>query len=293
MSRKGQSITLSVSERDKAHLEELAGEFGMTWGEKPNISKLITAIARQQLRIAPNNDWLPERIELLNRVRNLLSDRGNLPEAKEIAKILCDRGELSLPLRQEIEAFLNAPIPAWREQIETFIHRQQPFRLSYRDAADRLFHYTVLYARIIPIEKREYLLCRCQETEGNYDIKELCHNWSLLLERIQEAAVVSVNQKWKPDLEYITVELCLSGGLAFGYRSKPGDQFVGNLEGDPPTRQVIRQIYSSFWFMRDIRPYGKNCEIIAPQNLRDRYIQELLQQCQQYGISIPEEGDRP
>ena len=286
MSRKGQSITLSVSERDKAHLEQLAAEFGMTWGDKPNISKLITAIARQELRIAHNNDWLPERIALLNRVRNLLVDRGNLPEAKEIAKILRDRSELSIPLRQEIETFLNTPVPPWRSQIETFIHRQQPFRLSYRDAADRIFNYTVLYARIIFIEKREYLLCRCQETEGNHDLAELHHNWSLLLERIQEAAVVSVNEKWQPDLEYITVELRLSGGLAFGYRSKPNDRSIGNLEGNPPTRQVIREIYSSFWFLREIRPYGKNCEIIAPQELRDRYIQELHAQCQQYGIEV-------
>ena len=44
MSRKGQSITLSVSERDKAALEAIALEFGMMWGDDPNISKLIKNI---------------------------------------------------------------------------------------------------------------------------------------------------------------------------------------------------------------------------------------------------------
>ncbi|MFN5836347.1 MAG: WYL domain-containing protein, partial [Pseudanabaena sp.] len=39
MSRKGESITLSIKERDKANLEAIAIELGMTWGDRPNISK--------------------------------------------------------------------------------------------------------------------------------------------------------------------------------------------------------------------------------------------------------------
>ena len=51
MSRKGKSITLSVSDREKAELETLALEFGCTWGERPNISKLVESIARRQLTL--------------------------------------------------------------------------------------------------------------------------------------------------------------------------------------------------------------------------------------------------
>ncbi|WP_347608608.1 hypothetical protein [Trichormus azollae] len=40
MSRKGQSITLSVLEGDKTELDVIALEFGMKWGDHPNISKL-------------------------------------------------------------------------------------------------------------------------------------------------------------------------------------------------------------------------------------------------------------
>jgi hypothetical protein len=36
MSRIGQSITLSVSEKEKQALEILASEFGLFWGDKPN-----------------------------------------------------------------------------------------------------------------------------------------------------------------------------------------------------------------------------------------------------------------
>jgi hypothetical protein len=56
MSRKGQSITLSVSERDKTQLEAIALQFGMKWGDDPNISKLIKAIAQHELIVSKNND---------------------------------------------------------------------------------------------------------------------------------------------------------------------------------------------------------------------------------------------
>ncbi|MEW6496914.1 MAG: WYL domain-containing protein, partial [Cyanobacteriota bacterium] len=214
MSRKGQSITLSISERDKAQLEAIALELGMMWGDRPNISKLVEAIARHQLLLAPNNDWSPERIKALETARKALVDLGKMPEAEEIARLLSDRSELSIPFRAEIEQFLANPLPAWRQQVDNLIYRKQPFRLSYRDAADRLWTYTVLHARIASLEKRQYLVCRTEEFEGNQDVEGLRHNWSLRLDRIQEAAVVSLAKPWEKDLETIPVEFHLSGRLA-------------------------------------------------------------------------------
>jgi len=62
VSRKGESITLSIKECDKANLEAIASELGMTWGDRPNISKLVEAIARKQIQISKNNDWANDRI---------------------------------------------------------------------------------------------------------------------------------------------------------------------------------------------------------------------------------------
>jgi hypothetical protein len=78
MGRKGLSITLSIREQDKAELERLAQEFGMTWGSRLNISKLIEAIARRQLLIAPNHDWSNDRINILNQVSRVISVGNNL-----------------------------------------------------------------------------------------------------------------------------------------------------------------------------------------------------------------------
>lgn len=284
MSRKGQSITLSISERDKAQLMEIAQELGMTWGERPNISKLVEAIARRQLSIAPNNNWSSSRIEALDLARKALIDNGKMNEAQEIAQLLRDRSELTLPFRAELERFLGNPLPPWRQKIDNFIHRQQPFRLSYRDAADRPWHYTVLHARIMPIEKRQYLVCRCEESEGNRDVEGLRHNWTLRLDRISEAAVVAIDKPWEVDLERISVEFRLSGGLAFAYERKTEDRDVSEPEGDPPVRRVVRNIFNTFWFIREISKYWEDCQIISPESVRDRFKQKLMSLCQRYDL---------
>lgn len=51
MSRRGETITLSLDAADKAALEELALLYGCTWGDKPNISALLKAIAQNKLKI--------------------------------------------------------------------------------------------------------------------------------------------------------------------------------------------------------------------------------------------------
>jgi len=45
MTRKGESITLSISKQQKGRLEGIALAFGQTWGDSPNVSALIKAIA--------------------------------------------------------------------------------------------------------------------------------------------------------------------------------------------------------------------------------------------------------
>lgn len=286
MSRKGKSITLSVSERDKTELENLALEFGCNWGDRPNISKLVESIARRQLIVAPNNDWTNQRIKALETARKALVDLGKTDQAKQIAELLKFRSELTLPFREEIETFLNNPLPAWRQQVDNLIHRQQPFRLSYQDAKEDLWSYTVLHAQVVAIEKRQYLMCRAEESEGNQDVEGLRHNWTFRLDRIQEAAVVSIDKPWLDDLERIAVEFHLLDRLAFAYQRKTEDIFVSELEDEPPIRRVVRNISGTFWFFREITRYGKDCEIISPESVRSRFRENLKSLCQAYDLEI-------
>ncbi|MEB3311972.1 MAG: WYL domain-containing protein [Snowella sp.] len=278
MGRKGASITLSIKETEKLELETLANDLGYTWGDKPNISKLITAIAKKELRIAINHDWTDQQIQSLEQARQLLIDTGKLSEAEIIARILQQRSELKYPLKQEIEKFLENPKPSWRREIENFISQRRSFQLSYVDPSNRQFTFTVLHAELKLLEKHQYLVCTCQESEGNTDIPELQHNWTFRLDRIQEAAVNPVKQPWQPQLDHVAVTFELYGNLAFNYGKtgyKADDLDIGEISGNPPTRTITRRVFATFWFFRDIAPYFESCQIISPDSVRTHFQEKL------------------
>ena len=284
MSRKGQSITLSISDQDKTQLEEIARQLGVMRGDRPNISGLVEAIARQQFRVAPNNDWSGTQIAALKQAVQALTDVGKVEEAQVIASLLLERRELSLPIREQVERFLKSPPIGWRKEIDYYILRQQPFQISYHDAADRLWKFTIRYAQITLHEQREYLDCWCDETEGNQDLPELKHNWCLRLDRIPEAAIAPIEGEWHSSLAQIEVEMHLFRGLAFAYQAKPEDKTNEWLAGSQGIRQVVRRVSSTFWFFREILRYGEDCAIVAPPSVRDRFEQKLQALCRQYDL---------
>jgi hypothetical protein len=286
MSRKGQSITLSVSERDKAQLEVIALQFGMKWGDDPNISKLIKSIAQHELIVSKNNDWQDSRIRALHRCITTLTDIGQNEQAEIIANLLLARSELSVPLRKEIEGFLNNSRPSWRLQIDNYILRQQPFQLAYQDAAERVVNFTVRYAKITPYEKRQYLDCWCEETEGNSDIPELQHNWCFRLDRINEAAVTEITGQWYSNLDQIDVEMHILNKLAFAYQPKPEDKIVEWIPDQPQVKRVIRRISNTFWFIREIMQYSSECIVVSPEDVRSRIKGNLIKLCQNYDLTV-------
>lgn len=248
----------------------------MTWGDhKPNISKLIKAIAQRKLLISHNNDWLPDRIQALLSSVKALMDLGQTSEAQLIVQLVLDRSELTIPLRDELTKSLSNPLPPWRQKIDELIFQHKPFRLTYRDATESEIRFTVLYGEIRSIEKRQYLACQCIESENNQDVAGLQHNWFLRLDRIQEAIVVPMNEKWEKGLETILVEFHLTGRLAFAYEQKPLDLEVTDLEVERPTKRIVRKVSSTFWFFREIFPYGEDCEIVGPAEVRDRFAHKV------------------
>lgn len=283
MTRKGRSITLSLEESDKAQLEAIALELGMMWGDDPNISRLIKAIARRQLLIFPNNDWSRDRINTLNRARNLLIDAGQIEDALILAHLLLERSEITLPLRQEIEQFITNPTASWRLEIERYIRQQQPFQLAYQDATERVWNFTIFYAEIAQHEERQYLDCWCEETEGNQEIVQLCHNWCLRFDRMAEVAISPIKGRWRSQLDFVSIELYLLRRLAFAYHTKTGADEVNDWLTEPPqVRRVVRRVTNTFWFFREVLRYGKDCVIMSPEEVRDRFKQDLLLMVEQY-----------
>jgi predicted DNA-binding transcriptional regulator YafY len=279
VSRKGQSITLSISDQDKAALEALALELGMMWGERPNISKLVEAIARRELLIGYNHDWSESRVKALVQAISALTDTGQSENAQTVARLLSERSELSIPLRKEIERFLETPPIPWRLDIERYIRQQQPFQLSYRDATERAWTFTIRHAQIAFHERRQYLDCWCEETEGNQDIPELMHNWCLRLDRIPEAAIIPIEGNWRSGLDTVEIEMHLFGGLAFAYQAKTEDILNEWIPNRPQVRRILKRVSQTFWLTREILAYGPDCVILSPPSLRQR-IQEKLMEAQ-------------
>ncbi|MBD2196814.1 MULTISPECIES: WYL domain-containing protein [Calothrix] len=287
MSRKGQSITLSVSERDKAELENLALEFGMKWGDRPNISKLIEAIARHHLIIGKNHDWSESRLRAVHRAMLALADIGQNEQAQLIAQLLLERSELPIPLRTEVDNFLGNLPPAWRLEIDRYILREQPFQLSYQDARQHIWNFTVRYAKITPHEKRQYLDCWCEETEGNLDVEDLQHNWSLRLDRIQDAAVSPIVGEWRGSgLAEIDVEMHLFAGLAFAYQAKLEDKINEWLPDKAKVKRVVRRVSNTFWFIREVMQYAPDCVIVTPENVRSLIQNKIKTLYHNYGLDI-------
>jgi WYL domain len=282
MGRRGQSVTLSISEWDKESLKAIATELGMTWGENPNISRLVEAIARRELLIGRNNDWSDTRIRELNQAIRVLHDAGATVLAEAIARLLLERSELPHPLRSDIERYLQTPLIPWRQEVERYIRQQQPFQLSYHDAADRRWLFTIRHAKITPHEQRQYLDCWCEQTEGNQDLPELAHNWCLRLDRIPEAAITPIAGQWQADLDVINVEMHILRGLAFAYQAKTEDITNEWLANQAQARRVVRRVFNTFWFFREIMRYGEDCVIISPDSVRARFKQKLDALRQQY-----------
>ncbi len=277
------SINLSIAEHDKTQLEQLALAFGQTWGDKPNISRLMKAIARGQLRLATNHDWSRDRIDHLNRILGWLKDHDQLDAALELAQILLERSEINDPLRQEIQTWADQPGPAWRSDLDRCLHLQRPFRLAYQDAADRPWYFTVRHGIINRHEDRQYLDCWCDETDGNKDIEALSHNWSLRLDRISDEAVISpAPGTWQPDLSTIEVEFHLLHGLALGYRSKTKADLVNQWLPEQQVRRVVRRVHNTFWFFREVRRYGADCIVLGPAAVRDHFAQNVAALYQHY-----------
>ena len=199
--------------------------------------------------------------------------------------MLVERSELALPLRNEIERFLDTPIAPWRMELDQYIRRQIPFRLTYQDAAGRLLTFNIRFARIIFYEKRQYLECWCEETEGNRDLPELRHNWTLRLDRIPDAALSTVQGPWRSHLDVLEVEMHLLQSLAFAYEAKAADLSHEWVSAhDPPARRIVRQVSNTFWFFREVFRYGEDCLIVAPDVVKTRFKQKLLSLCRSYGL---------
>ncbi len=275
--------SLIISSNYRAALESLAAKHGFMWGDRGNVKGLIEALARGDIPIGSRTTLSAARQSALVRAAVALRDCAESTSAREVVGMLSEY-ELLPELLELIDFSFGELYSPWIEKIEACIDNQQPFQLSYFDAANRQWVYNVCYAEFAFREKRNYLECWCDSTQGNLDLPLLRHNWSLRLDRIADAGIVSVESEWRAGLDTIEVEFELNGSLAHAYQPLPHDVCDQWLSVEPPRRRVSRRISNTFWFVREVLPYGKDCIVLSPEGVRSRILEHLSDAIARYKI---------
>lgn len=239
------------------------------------VSGFIEAIALDEIGLI--KELTSEQYATLHQAILSLISQGFIEQGRILATFL-RQFQLTESMQSELDKLLDVDADFEQlQQINTFISQQQPFQLSYQDAAGRIWIYTVRCAQITFREKRNYLECWCEETAGNQDLPELRHNWSLRLDRIIDAAIIPIEGEWRSSLDSILVECELMGGLAHRYQQRDSDISVEWIVEpvESPRKRVQRHINNTFWFVREILPYGKDCIVVLPDSVRSRIAEQL------------------
>jgi hypothetical protein len=278
MPKNQEVINLSMRESDQVSLRGIAKELGFLHGGIPSISKFAAAIAQRKISFAqPLSDALQKAIA------EAIASTKNHECGVELSNFLVSRVDVFPEFQEIAQKFLETNDPPLVTSLKAQISQKQPFTLFYRDAAKNDWNFTARYAHLSLIEGRTYLNCWCEETEGNLDLQGLQHNWTFRLDRIQDAGIVPIEGEWRSQgLDSISVEILLYRGLAYAYEPHPEDISQQWVSNDPPTKKIVRSITSSFWFIRKTLPYGKDAQVIAPPELRDRIRQQLTDAARLY-----------
>jgi hypothetical protein len=272
------TLTLALDDEAREQLANLARDRGFFKGKAPSVNQLVEAIAFGQVPLAQ-----PLRKNLQKVIAEVIASTNNHECALELSQFLLSRSDVLFEYQEIAQKFAEVNDRPLMASLKNAIAQQQPFTLFYRDAAAKDWNFTVRYAHLSLIEDRTYLNCWCEEAEGNLDLPGLQNNRVFRLDRIQDAGIVPTEGKWRSQgLDSIPAEILLYRGLAYAYEPHPEDISQQWVSNDPPTKKIVRSITSSFWFIRKTLPYGKDAQVIAPPELRDRIHQHLTEAARLY-----------
>lgn len=284
MSRKKETITLSIPPGTKEQLEAIARRMNISWGKEPSISGLIVAIAQQSVEVGKPFILDSNQVNALQQAIKALSDAGQIGQAQTILTLLLERGNLDAAIRQSLLKQASKLVQAWRSQIDEYRQNKQPFYLLYENSQGQELQYTVRYAEPRFFDKRFYLMIWCEETEDVEnlipDLPELWHNRNLIFDKIR--SIVPASGEWRDGLDHIKVYLHFRGWMVKSYQRREDDledETIGNV------RQVVRRVVNDFWLIREVARYWEDCVIVSPESLRDRLKQKLVTLCQLYDVN--------
>lgn len=277
MPRKKETLTLSVSPGTRERLDRIADRLGFHWGKSPSPSALVTAIAEGAIKVGSGDAIKAAQVDALRQAIADLTDAGHIEEAKSVITLLLQQGELEPPLRQQLLRQSSQPLTGFRREIEQLCQRRQPFQLLYRRPNGNSEELTANYAEMTFYEKRFYLQIWTEALPERGGIAELQHNRCLRLDRIE--AILETEGSWRGRLDTIDVEMRLLNGLARAYEAKSED--IADDQG-APVRTITRRVINLFWLIREVRRYGSDCVVTAPEAVREQIADDLATSLSHY-----------
>jgi predicted DNA-binding transcriptional regulator YafY len=242
---------------------------------EPSISGLIVAIAQGKIATEKSLSLEDRHVQSLELAIKVLVDTGYLRDAQILVQLLQERGKLTPDRRQSLLNLISQPNEGWRLAIDTYIAQKQPFWILYKNAQGETLEYQVRYAQINFHEKRFFVNVWCEETADIADTPypELIHNRCLRLDRIQGLQAIPGN--WREEgLDTLLVQLHFYENLVKSYQFRNRIDEREEFEGDN-LRKVWRRVFNPLWLIREILPYGANCEVVSPESIRQKIKSEI------------------
>ena len=109
MSRKKDTITLSIPPGTKERLEAIARKLNILWGKEPSISGLIVAIATQSVSVGEQFTLDKLHVHPLENAIKLLADTGSLCDAQLLVELLLAKATLMPEHRQTLLQSVSQP----------------------------------------------------------------------------------------------------------------------------------------------------------------------------------------
>lgn len=271
MSRKSETITLSIQPGTRERLENIADRLNLYWGDRPSISGLLNAIAKGEVHTERPFRLSNYQVKALEAVVKALIDSGQMQFASTIVELLLEKGDLEAPLQNQLISQLVHESEGWRKAIDARLSQKKPFLLIYENSQNEQEIFNVCYGEIKFYEKRFYLDGWCTETNEYAQIKDLQHNRCFRFDRIKN--ILHSQHKWREEgLNHVKVYLHFYKGMIKAYERKLEDI---DVKKEDDKLIVIRKVTNPFWLTREVLRYGKNCEIVAPEKIRTQFLKEL------------------
>ena len=299
MSSKKETLTLSLFPDTKNKLEEIARDNDLFWGRRPSPSALISAIANREIVVGVPFYLSKERVSSsLQAIRIMVND-GYIKEAESVARLILDKGKIDevrgspvlsarglsdFSTRQELLSIINKHLNKWRILIEEYITRKQSFEILYNEDGKEVI-YDVRFAQVDFYQSRFWLNIWSENVKNNEQVNEkyfpeLIHNRCLDFDHIEGVIPQSEGFHWRDKFDYLEVELEFSNSLVEGYQTNSNDV---NDVINGKFRKITKKVTNPSLLINELLKYGLDCKIVAPKELQNFYLQELVKLSEKHG----------